>query len=123
MGARVKEIFTQLVAKGMAPNAAAAEAIKQATVEYNKPPMPKLEEGMLVGESETCVVDGALCETIEKIAENMCQRNNGDKAKVGNVLAIAKKYIANVRKDPSNPRFRNFRLGNKVFDQITSTPG
>ena len=53
----------------------------------------------------------------------MCQLNAGDKTKVANVLSTAKKYVANVQKNPSNPRFRNFRLSNKVFDRITSTPG
>lgn len=61
--------------------------------------------------------------TLGAVAEKMCQVNAGDKKKVANVLSIAKKYVTNVQKDPSNPRFRNFRLSNKVFDQITSTPG
>ena len=56
LAARVKEIFHQLVATGMATNAAAAEAIKQTTAEQNNPSMHQLEEGTLNGESEVCAV-------------------------------------------------------------------
>ena len=69
---------------------------------------------------EECTIETSN-KTIEEIANTMCQLNGGDKTKV--VLSTAKKYVANVQKDPSNPRFRNFRLSNKVFDKITSTPG
>ncbi|KAL7534242.1 hypothetical protein ACHAXR_005749, partial [Thalassiosira sp. AJA248-18] len=120
---RVKEIFTKLVADGMQPNAAAAEAIKQATAEQKQPSsVAELEEGTLQGTSEKCAGEmGSIA--VEKMAENVCQLNAGDKTKLANVLSTAKKYVANVRKDPSNPRFRNFRLSNKVFDQITSVSG
>ena len=114
--ARVKEIFTDLVSKGMQPNTAAAEAIKQATNEQNG----GIEEGALEGTVEECTIETSN-KTIEEIANTMCQLNGRDKTKV--VLSTAKKYVANVQKDPSNPRFRNFRLSNKVFDKITSTPG
>lgn len=121
--ARVKELFPQLVAEGMPPNAAAAKAIKQATAEQNNAsPSMKIEEGGLRGESEKCTVEIGN-NTIEAMVDKMCQLNDGDKTKVSNVISIAKKYVANVQKDPFNPRFRNFRLSNKVFDQITSTPG
>lgn len=120
---RVKEIFTKLVADGMQPNAAAAEAIKQATAEQKQSSSAaELEEGTLQGTSEKCAVEiGSIA--VEETAENVCQLNAGDKTKLANVLSTAKKYVANVRKDPSNPRFRNFRLSNKVFDQITSVSG
>ncbi|KAL9184428.1 hypothetical protein ACHAXT_002514 [Thalassiosira profunda] len=120
--ALIKEIFSQLVAKGMAPNAAAAEAIKQATSQQNSSATAPLEEGPIKGTSEKCTIS-ANVESIESMAEAMCQHNAGDKGKVVTVLTTAKKYVTNVQKDPSNPRFRNFRLSNKVFDKITSTAG
>jgi hypothetical protein len=49
--------------------------------------------------------------------------NNNEAAKFASVVTTAKKYITNVQKDPSNHRFRSFRLSNKVFDQITSVAG
>mmetsp|Transcript_22090 Transcript_22090/g.48034 ORF Transcript_22090/g.48034 Transcript_22090/m.48034 type:complete len:968 (-) Transcript_22090:25-2928(-) len=121
--ARVKEIFSHLVATGLEPNAAAAEAIKRATSEQKKSSMTvKLEEGRFSGTGEMCALETVI-NTIEEVAEVMCQLNARDKAKVGNVLSTAKKYVTNVQKDPSNPRFRTFRLSNRIFDGITSTPG
>ena len=51
--ARVKEIFTSLVAAGGTPNSAAVEAIKQATAEQNNPSV-KLEQGIIKGAVEVC---------------------------------------------------------------------
>lgn len=121
--ARVKEIFSNLVATGMEPNAAAAEAIKRATIEQKITSTPfKLEEGILSGTVEMNALE-TVGNTIEAMIEEMRQLNAGDKAQVGKVLSTAKKYVTNVQKDPMNPRFRTFRLSNRVFDQITSTPG
>ena len=56
--AHIKEIFTQLVAKGMKPNEAAVAAIKQATNVHNNVSVPtKFEEGVLQGTSERCVTE------------------------------------------------------------------
>ena len=118
--ARVKEIFTELVGKGMQPNAAAAEAIKQATTEHNCP--TKLEEGTVQGTSKKSILEVSSV-TVKETAEMICKLNGGDKSKLATVLSTAKKYVANVQKDPTNPRFRNFRLSNKVFDKITSNLG
>ena len=117
----VKSIFTELTSTGMSPNAAATEAMKRATAKQNNP-STKLEEGTINGTVEKCSVEPRN-ETIASVMESMCQLNDGDKGKVGNVLSTAKKYVVNVLKDPSNPRFRNFKLSNKVFDSITSAAG
>ena len=134
--ARVKEIFTSLVASGHTPNAAAAEAIKQATAEQNNPSV-KLEQGNIKGNVEVCkdeTVSYSIEEKANRLSEMHCEMNglnlaskserisSGAKSVV-NVLSIAKKYVANVQKDPYNPRFRNFKLSNKIFDSITSNRG
>jgi thiol-disulfide isomerase/thioredoxin len=109
---RVKEIFSQLISTGMEPNTAAVKAIEQATSgQKDSLACTKLEVGMLIGTVEIKIGNDTIV---------MNQLNDKDMKKV---LTIANKYVTNVQKDPSNPRFRNFRLGNKVFDQITSTPG
>jgi thiol-disulfide isomerase/thioredoxin len=108
----VKEIFSQLVATGMEPNRAAAKAIEQATSKQKVPSrFTKLEVGTISGTSEI---------KTESDDTVLYQLNDEDMNKV---LTVARKYVTNVQKDPSNPRFRNFRLSNKVFDQITSTRG
>ncbi|KAL7538660.1 hypothetical protein ACHAWF_006166 [Thalassiosira exigua] len=121
---RFKEIFSKLVAEGAEPNAAAVEAIKLATSEQAKGASNhtnKLKEGTIVGSSEVCAAEEV--STIGTLAEHMCEANAGDKSKVAYVVSTTKKYVANVKKDPSNPRFRLFRLSNKVFDKIASAPG
>ena len=120
--ARVKTIFGELVATGLGPNEAAAEAINRATKEKNKPSIPT-DEGALSGAGEVC--DAAVPEvtSIASALDEMCQMNNNDRSSVASVLKTARKYISNVKKDPHNPRYRSFRLSNKVFDQITSKPG
>ena len=123
IAARVKELFPRLVAQGLAPNKAAAEAIKQATLQQSN---PQLDPGSIVGESkiETHFDPAAKANfSVEKTADNIYRMNSDDKDKVVAVLSTAQKYVANVQKDPTNPRFRNFRLSNKVFDKITANAG
>jgi nucleoredoxin len=115
--ARVKEIFPQLVAMGMEPNAAAAKAIEQVTAEQTKSTntFAELDVGTLVGKSDISnVIDAGINVTV------FFQVNDTD---MRSVLTVAKKYITNVLKDPTTPRFRNIKLSNKVFDQITSISG
>ena len=42
---------------------------------------------------------------------------------LNNVLSTAKKYVQNVQKQPFSPKFRSFKLSNKVSDRITSSEG
>jgi len=135
--ARVKEIFTTLVASGQSPNEAAAQAIKQASEEQNNPSV-KLEQGIIRwGNVEVCkdqTLSNSIEEKANKLSEMHCEmhglgaaseseRISSGAKKVVDVLSIAKKYVANVQKDPYNPRFRNFKLSNKIFDSITSNRG
>jgi nucleoredoxin len=115
--ARVKEIFPVLVAMGMEPNAAAAKAIEQVTTEQTKSTktIAKLDVGTLLGTSEICNVIDAFSNVPELLI------NDTDNMRI--VLNVAKKYVTNVLKDPTIPRFRNIKLSNKVFDQITSISG
>uniref|UniRef100_A0A7S2L2R3 Thioredoxin domain-containing protein n=1 Tax=Skeletonema marinoi TaxID=267567 RepID=A0A7S2L2R3_9STRA len=123
IAARVKELFPQLVAQGLAPNEAAAEAIKQATLQQSD---SKLDSGHMGGESKIVTHYDPPVKTdmsVATTADNIYRMNSDDKDKVVAVLSTAQKYVANVQKDPTNPRFRNFRLSNKVFDKITSNAG
>jgi thiol-disulfide isomerase/thioredoxin len=127
IAARVKELFPRLVAQGLTPNEAAAEAIKQATLQQSNPRGTKLDSGSIGGDSKIVKqYDSAVASNIvsvEKTADNIYRMNSDGKEKVVAILSTAQKYVANVQKDPTNPRFRNFRLSNKVFDRITSNAG
>ena len=114
----VKRLFTELVAKGMSPNEAAAEAIKRSTEQS-----PDLPEGLLEGSSAILDSSEAAFVSIEKAVIRLLNLNDNDITRIKNLAIVAKKYVTNVQKDPTNPRFRTFRLGNKVFDQITSISG
>ena len=118
--ARVKTIFSELVATGLGPNEAAAEAIKRATSEQSK---PSTDEGALRGTGE--VSNATLPEntSIASALDEMCKWNHGDRSSVASVLKTARKYISNVKRDPHNPRYRSFKLSNTVADRITSIPG
>ncbi|EJK75569.1 hypothetical protein THAOC_02700 [Thalassiosira oceanica] len=120
--ARVKTIFGELVATGLGPNEAAAEAINRATNEQSKTSTPS-DEGALSGTGEVCDATVPEFTSIASALDEMCKLNNDDRSSVASVLKTARKYILNVKKDPHNPRYRSFRLSNKVFDQITSKPG
>lgn len=111
----VKKIFTELVGGGMTPNEAAAEAIKRSTNQSFV-----LSEGTLQGSN---ISIDATAMSAKMAADAMLQLNKADKSKAINVITVANKYVTNVQKDPSNSRFRTFRLSNKVFDQITSVAG
>jgi len=121
LAARVKKIFTKLVAEGTEPNTAGAQAIQQATIECKHSPTTSLDEGLVLGKRQNYSQDDT--NFVKIVSEEMYTLHSNDKSLVLGVLVVAKKYIANVQKDPSNPRFRTFRLGNKVFDQITSKLG
>jgi nucleoredoxin len=112
----VKRIFNKLVANGLSPNDAAAEAINRSTQQHSC-----LSEGTLIEDASAPPPDTTI--SLEKVAQAMLDLNGGDKSKVTNILSVAKKYVANVQRDPTNPRFRTFRLSNKIFDQITSVAG
>ena len=113
----IKKIFTELVASGMTPNDAAAEAIKRSSIQS-----VSLTEGPLKADTGHSDVSLEIM-SVENTAEAMLRKNHGDKAKLTTVLSTAKKYVTNVQKDETNSRFRVFRLSNRVFDQITSVPG
>jgi len=123
---RVKELFPRLVAQGLAPNEAAAEAIKQATLQQSDTKCKKLDAGHMGGESKVVTqCDSAVTTNISvaKAANMFFSMNSDDKNRALTVISTAQKYVANVQKDPTNPRFRNFRLSNKVFDKITANTG
>ena len=104
--ARIKEYFSQLVGDGMSPNEAAAKAINMvadlARATNEEESSIGLMKGELssVGNYQTCCVEN-----------------------LNDVLSTAKKYVQNVQKQPFSPKFRSFKLSNKVSDRITSSEG
>jgi hypothetical protein len=112
---RVKSTFTKLVEElGMPPNAAAAKAIRIATGQASSVAV-ELSGTELVSDDE-----GRRSPTSEmlRIVERLA-KDGVDPARTAEAaLATALKYAENARNEPWNPKFRLFKLSNKVADRM-----
>jgi thiol-disulfide isomerase/thioredoxin len=117
--ARIKEFFGKLVAEGSDPTAAAAKAIGLIAEEQKSG--PKLEAGPLTGKairagpalSDEDTLDQAFARALDWNSPSI----------VADVLSTALKYLKNTTKEPWSPKFRTFKLSNKVADQVTRAEG
>jgi hypothetical protein len=50
-------------------------------------------------------------------------KNENDTRIIANFIATAKKYVQNAQKEPFNPKFRTFKLNNKVSDRMAQVYG
>lgn len=50
-------------------------------------------------------------------------KNENDTTIVANFIATAKKYVQNAQREPFNPKFRTFKLNNKVSDRMAQVYG
>ena len=121
VAAQVKKHFERLMKSGEHdPNSAAARALSLASGGAAAEPPPSLPAGDLNGRSTyrgpirvEDPIDAAL---VQALQWNSCPD-------VSNVLLTAQKYLRNVIEKPWDPRFRTFRLSNKVADSITRIEG
>eukprot|EP00429_Kryptoperidinium_foliaceum_P006015 CAMPEP_0176014200 /NCGR_PEP_ID=MMETSP0120_2-20121206/6700_1 /TAXON_ID=160619 /ORGANISM="Kryptoperidinium foliaceum, Strain CCMP 1326" /LENGTH=1189 /DNA_ID=CAMNT_0017347133 /DNA_START=97 /DNA_END=3666 /DNA_ORIENTATION=- len=116
--ARIKEFFEKLVAEGSDPTAAAAKAIGLVAEEQKAG--NKLEPGPLDG---MAVRMGPIspARTVEHYLERAVDWNSVVSVKES--LETAMKYLKNAEKEPWAPKFRSFKLSNKVADRITKLEG
>eukprot|EP00529_Nitzschia_sp_RCC80_P008571 CAMPEP_0113452064 /NCGR_PEP_ID=MMETSP0014_2-20120614/6657_1 /TAXON_ID=2857 /ORGANISM="Nitzschia sp." /LENGTH=1224 /DNA_ID=CAMNT_0000343431 /DNA_START=191 /DNA_END=3866 /DNA_ORIENTATION=- /assembly_acc=CAM_ASM_000159 len=121
LAAQVKKHFERLMKSGdHDPNSAAARALSLASGGAAAEPQPSLPAGDLNGKATyqgpirvEDPVDVALVQALEW----------NSPPEISNVLLTAQKYLKNVIEKPWEPRFRTFRLSNKVADSITSVEG
>ena len=108
---RIKDLFTNYVAKGLPPNDAAAKAINEVASEAIslKVGQLQLDPGSLSGTYTTNVIGSSAIMP--------------DTTSLKDVLHTAKKYVENVQKKPYSPKFRSFKISNRFFDNITSADG
>jgi hypothetical protein len=118
LAGEIKLFFEKLVAEGCNPTAAAAKAIDMVAEEQKKG--PKLEPGPLNGKAVRTgppvsddVLDQAFAYAVER----------NSPSEVADVLSAALKYLKNATKEPWSPKYRTFKLSNKVADQITRVDG
>mmetsp|Transcript_760 Transcript_760/g.1304 ORF Transcript_760/g.1304 Transcript_760/m.1304 type:complete len:849 (-) Transcript_760:1998-4544(-) len=100
---RIKQIFSELVENGTAPNDAALSAIQQVTKEIEEKKSKQTMENLN---------DKRNAKQLLSVApENVNPE----------LLSLLLKYINNIEKHPSQSKFRMMKFSNKVFDMVTST--
>jgi peptide-N4-(N-acetyl-beta-glucosaminyl)asparagine amidase len=120
---QVKEKFAELVAKGEAPNAAAAKAIKLVSEMVNPSgDIKRYGKGSLSDIGKMRPANIKNFDTDHWISKVKGLNGNDETVPV-TVLTTISKYVENAVRDPWNPKFRNFKLSNKVVDRVTRIPG
>ena len=120
---RIKTEFEKLVKAGNDPNSAAAAALTMVTKNSKGKKLESITPGALDGKatymgksrpkSKDTVVDQALANVLELNSESA----------VSDVLSTAFKYLKNSKNEPSEPKFRSFKLSNKIADTVTRVEG
>jgi len=119
MSIRIKAEFEKLVEAGHDPNSAAAKAITIVSEKRKKSPSPAVclkGKMSLVGKSKQTSEDA-----IEIALVYALERSSA--STVSGALTVAQKYLRNAQRVPWEPKFRRFRLSNKVADKITQVEG
>jgi len=116
---RFKAEFEKLVEAGHDPNLAAAKAL---TIVSESSESSTLAPGRLDGKASYA---GQLRprsqNNIDDALDYALERNSA--STVSDALSIALKYLKNSQKTPWEPKFRRFKLSNKVADKITRIEG
>jgi Thioredoxin-like/PUB domain len=113
--ALIKFQFQKLVDAGHEPNAAAATAIKLIAENPNV-----MKPGPLDGKAT--YIGRPRCQDSVGLAKAVAIDRNSSSA-VQEVVATALKYLKNARKQPWEPKFRSFKLSNKIADSVTRVEG
>jgi len=115
--AKVRTKYLKLVQEGNAPNVAAARAIEMAasgSLDNNDEDVQQHKRGPLDGlfrRQEISQGDW----TNPSVVEDMHDR--------AVVISTLLKYVGNAVEAPWNPKFRHFKMSNRVADRITRTAG
>jgi len=105
---RALEIFNHLVGEGIAANEAGAKAIQQVANEVKAAKGAQMEIDTAESNFEN-----------DPVVEDVFDPTSVD----SDVVKVVLKYISNIEKHPSTPKYRLMKFGNKVFDQVTSSRG
>jgi len=115
---RIKEIFETYTGKGMDPTEAAAKAIEDVAQEQKK--RNGLDSGPLYGKAIQIgphIPDNQLDQAFSTL-----RRQNPHPVAI-DALSTTLKYVRNAAKEPWTPKFRTFKLSNKIADSITRAEG
>lgn len=115
---RIKTIFEKLVGEGRDPTAAAATAIE--VVGKERGGHRSLDSGPLNGKAIQ-IGPHKKHDTQDQMFASFLKRNSPHIA--AEVLSTTLKYLKNASKEPWTPKYRTFKLSNRVADQITRAEG
>jgi hypothetical protein len=116
MEARIKLQFEKLVKSGHEPNAAAAAALKYIADNPNDIDPGPLD-GIATYTGRPRNQDAVERATAAAIAWNSCS------SALQEVFGTALKYLKNASKQPWEPKYRSFKLSNKIADSVTRVEG
>jgi hypothetical protein len=118
--ARIKMYFENLVSSGHDPNTAAATALQLASNgSHNETTKLKNPGGF----------NGNACYSGPVRSRNSLEKAFGvafdwnAASSVADALSTAQKYLKNAAKEPWEPKYRTFKLSNKVADTVTKVEG
>ena len=114
----IKETFAKLVSEGAEPNAAAAKAI-QLVAEAQQKSSSTTNPGPL-SDIEWKSLDSRGTSDAASLVSEM---NETNKDGVQTVLTTTLKYLENAKCEPWTPKFRSFKLSNKIVDRMTRVEG
>ncbi len=115
---RIKHFFEKLVADGNDPTSAAAKAIGLVADEQ------KLSKMVSPGSLDGKAIRRGPIQTISGFDEALMRvKECNSPSVVVDVLTVTMKYLKNTAKEPWSTKFRNFKLSNKIADQITCIDG
>jgi len=119
---RIKAEFEKLVNAGHNPNTAAAKALTILSEATHKKTASKLPPGILDGKASYAgqLRPGSEDRTDQALIYALEQNSAST---VFDALTIALKYLQNSQRMPWEPKFRRFKLSNKVADKIVRVEG
>jgi hypothetical protein len=113
LSSRIRMHFDRLVHSGHDPNSAAATALRMVSEGMN-PPGPFNGKASYRGLPRQQ-------RTIESVLGKVVEWNVA--SSVASILSTAQKYLKNTLKEPWEPKFRSFKLSNKIADTVTRVEG
>jgi hypothetical protein len=113
LSSRIRMHFDRLVHSGHDPNSAAASALRIVSEGVN-PRGPFNGKASYRGKPRQEL-------TIESLLGKVVEWNVA--SSVASILSTAQKYLKNTLKEPWEPKFRSFKLSNKIADTVTRVEG
>jgi len=118
----IKETFAKLVAEGAEPNVAAARAIQMVAEQQQSGAAAKTLEPGPLNDIAWKSTDRPILAS-KDMASLVSTTDASNKEAVQTVLSTILKYLENAKKEPWTPKFRSFKLSNKIVDRITRSEG